>query len=642
MRSNRIGAIALILLAIGFTALWLALRDEPAAPAEAEAHSDATSPAVADDREPHESDEELSSADALAPPTAREEIAPIALADPSAEASDLPASAVRGRLHDSATGEALPDFSLRFTDVASRREEVVTDAQSEFVTSSKLADGPLKIEFLDRAGRAHPAEPQTVERDSADALLDLAVASGPTFWLDVQPARTISLDRLDAMLRCAGASGRFATELEPLRSGTQGAWVRFAPIDATSSESIEVTSRDGYWRGSARVQEVRGRVARIVRVDLAPCCVLAVHVADKSGAAIEDADLFLNWTGANGKSNKTYGRSIAGGLYTFKFLAAGDGTLAARSFFHAPADAPIHLAANTTSNVEVVMEKLATAGAIRGRITSETGAYTPNVDVVLYPPQSAALNGRGPTPSRTTPEWKLVDGREVGLFGFEHLPKERYRIDVQPHEDFFQWDPRRIDLEAPSESASFVVHDGVNNAGIAFRVRDGDNGILLDDFRVTIGIRGGPSTIVSASSNQVLFHRVPLDRRVAWRIDKDEYQPAFGDDAAFLAESTQDGEHVRYADVVLDPGWGDMFRIESGRRDGPPIVGAHILLDGRDAGTSGSDGTLSASAKRKPTRVEFTYKDWIVAGTIDLSPPWARPDRRFIHVQMRAPPPKKK
>jgi len=130
MRSNRIGAIALILLAIGFTALWLALRDEPAAPAEAEAHSDATSPAVADDREPHESDEELSSADALAPPTAREEIAPIALADPSAEASDLPASAVRGRLHDSATGEALPDFSLRFTDAASRREEVVTDAQS--------------------------------------------------------------------------------------------------------------------------------------------------------------------------------------------------------------------------------------------------------------------------------------------------------------------------------------------------------------------------------------------------------------------------------------------------------------------------------------------------------------------------------
>jgi hypothetical protein len=78
-----------------------------------------------------------------------------------------------------------------------------------------------------------------------------------------------------------------------------------------------------------------------------------------------------------------------------------------------------------------------------------------------------------------------------------------------------------------------------------------------------------------------------------------------------------------------------------GRRGGTPLMGAHILLDGREAGVTGKDGTVRVFAKSKPAHVACTYKDWIVAGKIDLSAPGARPNRNAIRIEMR-PPPKKK
>ncbi|HEY2370356.1 MAG TPA: hypothetical protein VGH87_28365, partial [Polyangiaceae bacterium] len=150
-------------------------------------------------------------------------------------------------MRDVATGEALPDFLLRIVDSAGDREDVVTDAASEFATRAKLEEGVLAIEFVDRSGRTHPAAPQNVEHHSADAILDLAVDSGPTFCLDIQPAREIALADLETVLRCVGVNGRFASEPEPVRANESGAWVRFGPLAASRSDTIEVTSRDGFW-----------------------------------------------------------------------------------------------------------------------------------------------------------------------------------------------------------------------------------------------------------------------------------------------------------------------------------------------------------------------------------------------------------
>jgi hypothetical protein len=158
-----------------------------------------------------------------------------------------------------------------------------------------------------------------------------------------------------------------------------------------------------------------------------------------------------------------------------------------------------------------------------------------------------------------------------------------------------------------------------------------------------IDIRGrGPAFVVTASSNQVLIDHMPYDRKMTWRVDKEDYQPAFGDETSFVAEEMRGDLKVHCAEINLDPGWGDVFLVAVQQRGGgSPIEGAHILLDGRDAGVTGKDGTVRVFAKRKPARVECTYKDWSVAGRIDLAPPWMRGNRNTIRVEMRPPPRKK-
>jgi hypothetical protein len=645
MRTSSVTAVVLALLASGTVALWIALHDDSSRPVDlaTEERSSETSPPSASNAEPPDS---LGGEPAFeaARPTSSARIEVPAPVDETA-AIVGPSAPVRGHLRDASTGEALPDFLLVARDAAGHRAEITTDPHGDFVSQTSLALGALTIAFPDRPGRVACAEPQTVQRDAESGDLDLRIACGPTFWLDVQPAREIDLLSLEARLSfVASDASRDQTEPEPVRAG-EGAWIRFGPIagagDGTAADALDVASRDGYWRGRARVRELHGRVAAIVPVTLAACAVLEVRATSLDGAPIDGADLFLNWTSAGGKASKSSGRTAADGTYTFKYIASGDGTLSARSMRFGPDDVPVHLVAKATSKVDVHMEKLPLAGAIRGKIASETGTYALPVDVVLNAPASANSSGRGPRAWHATPAWSVVDGKSIGTFSFDDLPKGRYRVDVQHRDDFFRWEPSRVDVDAPNESAAFLVHDAVPNAGIAFRVRDGDNGLLLDGLRISLDIRGGPSRIVSASSNDVLYSRLPTDRKITWRVDKDEYQPAFGDESAFVTEEARADQRVRFAEVTLEPGWGDVIRVvvAAGKGD-TPIEGAHVLLDDRDAGATGKDGTLRVFSKRKPAHLGCTYKNWNVAGKIDLSPPWARSDRNFVRVEMR--PPQKK
>jgi hypothetical protein len=73
------------------------------------------------------------------------------------------------------------------------------------------------------------------------------------------------------------------------------------------------------------------------------------------------------------------------------------------------------------------------------------------------------------------------------------------------------------------------------------------------------------------------------------------------------------------------------------RGGGAPLEGAHILLDGFDAGVTGKDGTVRVFAKRKPARVDCTYKDWSVVGKIDLAPAWTRGNKSSIRIEMKPP-----
>lgn len=672
MKSSHVALFALVLLTGGFSLLWFSLWDDDVPGVEVDAEPDRAPAPEATALDLGHADEERAEAVDLTQVAgeprsrmARQEILPPADFSQAA-LEDRPSGIVRGGLRDEETGEALPDYLLRISDAAGRREDVVSDAQGEFTTAAKMVQGTISVDFLDHPRRERPVARKRYEHlasmeatggdgtETTAAAYDFAVASGPTFWVDLQPVRDIQVAALEARLRRSGPEGRQVSDPEPVRT-SGGLWIRFGPMEvpeatgkatgeAASSESIEVSSPDGYWRGTAKVLEARGRVPGVIAIKLAPFAVLTVRVVDQDGSPVGDANLSLEGKNTAGKPIKAGGRSLSDGTFTFKYLAEGDGALAVRSMYHAPRDAPVHLVARESTSLDVVLEKLPIVGAIRGRILSDTGTYTPRVFVSLAAPADTTANGKGLSPLRTEVRWETVEGRDVGVFAFEGLPKGEYRLDLKHPEDFFSWEPGRLVLAPPSEAAVFRVRDAVPNAGIAFRVRDGDNGLLLDGLRITLDIRGrGAPRIFNASSNQVLYEHMPYDRRMTWRIDKEDYQPAFGDELSFSAEELRGDLEVRCADIHLDPGWGDVFLVARGQRNGgTPIEGAHILFDGREAGVTGQDGTVRLFAKRKPAHVACTYKNWSVVGKIDLSPPWARPNRNVIRVEMRPPPPKKK
>jgi hypothetical protein len=619
-------AAALALSAAGVAALWWTLRDESREP---EPSATSTAPSRVESL-PHGEGElvEPSSSDSR-----REEIT----SQPASGdiGADAPGSIVRGRLSDSDTGEALGDFLLRFEDASRRTVDATTDAQGAFETPSKLAFGALHVSFLDQPKRKPVVEPQDLEHKPDDGDLQLRVASGPTFWLELQPSHDVESLDLDASLRYFDDDGRTTSDREPVRRAN-GAWVRFGPLSATATASdvIEVRSRDGYWAGDAHVQAIKGRVLEVVHVKLDARAVLDVHVADDKQRPVDAASLFVEATTSTGKRSHASGRSDVDGRYRFEYLVAGEGTLAVRSLFHVSRDEPIKLVAKETLKVEATVTPLAAAGAIRGRISSETGTYTPAVTVVLHVTPGTASNGKGPMPTELVPTWELVDGHQVAAFAFEGLPKAEYRIDVRHPDDFFRWEPSRAMLSPPTDAAVFLVHDSVPTAALAFSVRDSDNGLSVDRFRVSLDVRGGRSKSLTASSDQILIEHVPADRPITWRLDKDGYRPAFGDQSSFARESMRGDVKVKTAELNLEPGWGDVFRVVQNQRNGPPIAGAHILLDGVDAGATGKDGTLRAFARDKPARVECTWRDWVVANKVDLPPPWARPDPHFITIQM--------
>jgi hypothetical protein len=554
MKSSHITAATLLVLAGGLALLWVYLRDDSGAGIRVEAEAPGT-PAQG---VPGSLDEETEPSDAAPPAVLREKIAPPEEAEDVA-ASPGPREIVRGRLRDRDTRDPLPDYLLAISSAGGHSELVTTDARGEFATATKFGAGTLTILFLDRPGRENNAESQRVDAPSGEALLDLTTDCGPTYWLDLRPARDIEGTAFEVRVRYSTAQSSVLSEPEPLRTGPE-AWVRFGPLEGSRGEnargdSLQVASRDGYWRGSGKVQGIQGRVRDVVPVELHALAVLQVRVVDSSGLPVEDANLHLEWKTSAGKSSKTVRRSRADGTFRFEYLAPGRGTLAVRSNFHGPQDVPIDLVARTTSNVDVVLEKLPIAGAIRGRILSDTGTYTPKVGVSLSAPASPTSGGKGPAPLRTSVRWQTVDGREVGLFEFGELPKGEYKIDLKHPEDFFTWEPQRLVIAPPAEAAVFAVRDGVPNAGLALRVRDGDNGLLLDDFRVTLEIQGrGAPLSLSARSDQLLVEHMPLDRKITWRIDKRGYQPAFGDEASFIVQETRGGLAVRCAEIDLDPG----------------------------------------------------------------------------------------
>jgi hypothetical protein len=582
---------------------------------------------------------------------AREEIASAAAESGTSVPTPPPnAAPVRGRLTDKLTGEPLPYFALQIRDASGPAQEVSTDADGRFATAASLASGALRIRYLDSRSNANKTVPEDVREraveDGAAPDLDLSIASGPTYHLAITPVDPVPAKQLLASLRVANLDARGKLDATPLRVGLgtgpigEAPWVRFGPTPEQfdRAESIEVESQDGLWFGSAKARAIRGDVQELVNLRLEARGVLQGKVVEPTGKPVAGARVRFDGTTSGGKPLNASGRTEIDGSFSFPLLAEGSGALAVRSLRHLPKDATVSVVPGNRTIQDFVLEPIAAAGSIHGRVESRTGAYDARVEIALTPLESPALApGSEPPPRQTSPvSWSTVDGRRVGAFAFEDLPAGRYEIVVRD-KGYLRWDPDRATVSPPSAETSILVLDDQPNADFVFRVRDADSGAELTGGQVSLQVRGGSPPWTRLRPDAPVLARYPTDRPFRWRLDLEGYRTATGDEKAFTIEETKDGRTRRIAEIDLLRGWGEVFRVAAKARN-RPIAGATIVLDGKDAGTTGNDGFVLVTSPEKPERVDVRYKDWVLADPLDLRAPWMRRQKWFVNASLAPPP----
>ena len=531
---------------------------------------------------------------------------------------------VRGFLRDAGTSEPLPEYALRIQDATGRWEDVLTDESGAFASGSPMAGGVLTITPFDDPSHHRRQPVISVERAVVGGEapgLELSVACGPTYRFSISPAGVAEPTALESLLFLRSPDDQRRLGPDPLRAGDPP-WVRFAPLpqDFDRLERIEVRDEEGFWVGTSEV------VPGMIAVVLEARAVLFGKAVDPEGAPVPNAGIRFEGTTLAGKPYERKATTDGSGEFRLRRLLAGTGSVSVRALRHVPEDAALRLQAGATTRQEFVLAPVPPAGAISGRIESETGAHQGEVSVHLRP-----LSGGAPADVQQVLRWEERGGKQVGLFDFQALPAGEYELEARAN-GWFSWEPSTLRVLPPHDGARFVLRDALVHARFAFRARDAETAADLGGVFASWSLSGGRIGSSRVRNDEPLLTGFPIDRGFRWRVDRTGYAPAFGDEKAFAVEERREGNLWRVAEIELRPGWGEVFRvIRRGNRK--PISGAQILLDGMPAGKTKGDGTCFVTAKEKPRTVEIEYREWKVAAPPDLRPAWRRKEKRFVEIE---------
>ncbi len=620
----------LIFVALGLVALvaggawWVtAAEQEPTSPVQLESIEPEPEPEALAEADEVTGDDELPSTTG-----ARESVSIETVSDentPAVEAAHR--EQLTGQLLDAATSEPLPEYAFELVDVRNQRQRLSTDAEGRF--DATLHAGPLRARFLEmpRGPILEVGEVRFDAKGAAPAPLVLRVESGPTYRLSLAPRGMFTLEDLRSSLRMRGPEGALVGSGRVHDAPTP--WVRIGPLaaDADPAAQLTIESRDGVWRGTTTVSFGPGVRPGIASLTLEALGALEVRVLDPDGKPVADANVVLGFD--DGRS--LLRRTQAEGLARFEFITASRATLkvnAARFLDH---DQPVDLISGQVSKKEAWIARAPSLGAIRGVVRSDSGRYRERVAVRLAPLDRPD----GPPPISAQIVWSQ-DAPTTGSFTIEDVPAGRWNLSVV-EDDWFEWEPRHADVEAPLVGFELRVHDAVPVADLVFQPHTLGGAPFDAPYNLRVS-SGGSTDVQRATGVSAVVPSFPADQPLRWRVDATGCAPAVGDGTAFVVGSSSDGREQRVARPVLEPGWGELYRVT--RSDNRRAVeGATVLVDGREMGKTDKDGRVYVRAAAKPSSVTFRFRDWKLEKKVDLS---QRGGSRDIERSVRLQPPKPK
>ncbi|MBL8861554.1 MAG: hypothetical protein JNK02_06035 [Planctomycetes bacterium] len=531
-----------------------------------------------------------------------------------------------GRALDAATGELLAHYPLELRDARGVIARVRTDAVGAFVAEKPLAPGPLEVRAPE-GGSGFDLLAELARDDSgAPVAIELRAPAGPTYAVVVRPDAAPALEGHAPTLVLGQDRPRvrgFVLPGEPAR-------VRFAPLPEGLSldapARLHLSSRDGVWRGSQAVRLGRGVQPGTVVVGLVAAAALEVRVISPEGAPLSDA--VVTWTPDTARRPRSE-TTRGDGRVSYDYIEPEAGTLRVRLVRWLDAEIPLVLGSGERRIESVTLTRAPAAGAIRGTVVSDSGTYERDVRLRLVP-----LEGGGDLrPLRGEVRWSTRSGARVGAFAFDDLPAARFRLEIS-EDDFFAWEPRRLELEPPRGDLVFVVRDTVAVADVVFEPRREDGLDLGGPFEVRLLV-GGETRLLRSRDEPVLVASLPLDTALRWRIDAPGRAAAFGVWTDLSPLPSVGGRERRGAAPVLARGWAQAFRVVRADNN-RPIAGATARLDGRDAGVTNAAGRIVLRADTRPGRVTFHHENWLALNAASLVPPGNTPEIEST-IQLQSP-----
>lgn len=446
-----------------------------------------------------------------------------------------------------------------------------------------------------RAPLGEPSRAPVPDADSADTVPE--PPAGPSFRLALlglphaaDPAFSARLVAPDPRLQYETAFGSVVGDPPTARFSPDARGLRGGPPFA-----LEVRSEDGYWFGTAEVSAVGGEYPLVLNVALTECGAVEGLLAQPGGAPVGQARVALRPARPGSAEREHIAATDAEGRFVLHWIPPGDYELRADSHRHAAWSQRLRVERSTTATLHGELTPLP-GGLVTGTLASRAGAFHGLVHVLLTARDSDRAFTR---------KVELVDGA-VASFAFDGVPEGTYDATVHTG-TFHRWTPSSQAVEPPMRSLEFAVEDGAPARDLELRARDAVTGAAILDFAVFVRLDSvdDPATtkVRRSADGAAVLRQVPDDATIEWILRADGHAPARGDRRVFRTDA---------ATVDLRPGWGN--RIRAVDRDGTPVAGAAVWLDGMQIGRTDASGVLDVTLRRPPRELRVEKSGLRTAG----------------------------
>ncbi|MEM9380005.1 MAG: RNA polymerase sigma factor [Planctomycetota bacterium] len=547
---------------------------------------------------------------------------------------------------DRATGEPVPFWRFRESTALGDRErprpgessiwklgdtEFRTDAAGRAVVPVQVSS-VVPVYSYEASRRMHETfrpnsrpgldEPSPIEWMGRNAELEVDV--GPRFWVDLgRPAGVAASDVL-FLLNGKATPATWTTRPAFVEECEDRSLIRFRHRNVATKVNawLHAVTLDGRYGASIRVDDALASHGH-VSLRLEPRCVVLVDLLSSSEARVEAAEAFL-FVGDRPLADvktpyieridqlATNRRTHDGDLrLRYDAIAPGRYTLTVNSRGFEPHAMPLSLEPGVNA-YRVSLKPKPMDVVIRGRVTSQTGAFHDRLRVVVRATDAAI----GEAPLQTDVAWEQVDDAWVGSFEVSGASRGEQSVSLYLSDVSGNLTPPRSLLEPnyrvveAGEESEFVLQDDFEAKRIEIRAIDAETEEPLPSFSAHLSFVDDSSTLWHESTHSGV---VVLDG-VRWngtaRIG--------GVSAAHRATETTYDELPVDGRITLrlQRGWTGYVLASAGESR---LQGVDVLVDGVRSGSTDRNGMLELVYDAAPGRIELRDQGWQVRSAVGLA-----------------------